>query len=209
MTRFSMVLCAALALVACGGGDGDMTDAGTTTGTDSGTTTGTDSGTTTRRDSGPADMCATDGMGAVALVMFGCNGYASGTAAPNDYLGTCTVGGEGMPQGSCTAAGTFCAADAEGSTTGTCLAPCEAGAGTYISTGGCPMGFRCFDLGDFGLCFRDCDATHPCPTGYDCDGEGSCVGADVPDTDAGTMMMTDGGAAATDGGTPPPPPSKD
>lgn len=207
MTRFSMVLCATLALVACGGGDGDMPDSGMTTGTDSGMTVRTDSGMTVRRDSGPADMCATDGMGAAALATLGCNGYASGTAAANDLLGPCMVGGEAMPQGSCTAAGTICAADAEGSMTGTCLTPCEGGS-TYITTGGCPMGFRCFDLTDFALCYRDCDATHPCPSGYDCDGEGSCVGGDAPETDAGMMMATDGGAAATDGGTPTPPPSK-
>jgi hypothetical protein len=58
---------------------------------------------------------------------------------------------------------------------GICVVRCPRAA-TYISTGGCPMGFRCFTLGDeLAVCFRDCDAMHPCPTGYECDAEGSCV----------------------------------
>ena len=46
---------------------------------------------------------------------------------------------------------------------------------SYASTSTCPDGSRCFPtMAGTGRCFRDCDASHPCPMGGACDGDGSC-----------------------------------
>jgi hypothetical protein len=89
-------------------------------------------------------------------------------------------GGMDMPQGSC-GANMLCSADM--GMTGICFQMCTPGA-TYVSTGGCPTGSRCFDLGGEGLCFLDCDAMHPCPNGMTCDDEGAC---DLADDDEGEL----------------------
>jgi hypothetical protein len=179
----------ALMLVACGGGgnprpDGGMmmgTDGGMMMGTDGGMMMGTDSG---RPDSGgmrsdggmSSDPCASDVMGMPDRV--GCNGYASGDPMPNGPLGTCTLAADPMmnPAGSCTGMNMICGAPM-GASMGICYVTCPP-ASTYISTGGCPTGFRCFTLdreGGLAICFRDCDGMHPCPSGFRCDPEGSCV----------------------------------
>ncbi|UJR79351.1 hypothetical protein [Sandaracinus amylolyticus] len=191
MARISAVVLLALALVACGDDDGaDGVDAGG--GTDAGAI---DAGPRPDSGGGSGDSCAED-EDPVATV--GCNGWASGTPAANEPGGTCTPGGESDPGGSCTSATGFCAAE-DGATEGTCLAVCTPAA-TYVSRGECPSGHRCFTLGEgedaIGICFRDCDATHACPTGQECDDEGSCV--DI-ETDGG-VEMTDAGVEMSDAG---------
>lgn len=195
MVRSTLMILVALALVACGDDDGTaVVDSGVAV--DSGTG-GMDSGP--RPDAGPGDECAADDDPTSTV---GCNGFVSGDAPANQPGGTCTPGGESNPAGSCTTPQTLCDA-AEGAATGECLALCPP-ADTYVSTGGCPSGFRCFTL-EFeepvGICFRDCDATHPCGTGQECDSEGSCVPEQVdggtPPADAGT----DSDAGMPDAGT--------
>jgi hypothetical protein len=170
-------LAALTGLVACGGNSmlpasdaGGSSDASMTSSDASAPRT--DSGTVRRDAAMNSDRCATDQAMATSTV--GCNGgFVSGNPAPNSAGGSCMGGGMDMPMGSCMA-GMICTAEAM--MTGFCLPTCMPG-GTYVSTGGCPTGFRCFDLNGDGLCFRDCDATHPCPSGQMCDGEGSCVPA--------------------------------
>lgn len=117
-----------------------------------------------------SDRCSATDMNANSTV--GCNGgFAMGTPAMNTPGGTCSGGGMAMPMGSC-GANMQCSADM--GAMGICFQACMPGS-TYVSTGGCPTGSRCFDLGGNGLCFLDCDATHACPNGMMCDGEGSCV----------------------------------
>ena len=173
--KMVLSLLAALAMVGCG--SSSRTDSGI--GADGGTIAPEVPDARTTRDA-PAradafmmnsDTCAASDSNAVSTV--GCNGgFASATPAANAFGGTCTGGGEAMPAGSCTGAMALCSAEAD--MPGICLASCTPGS-TYVSTGGCPTGARCFDLGGGGVCFQDCDATHPCPAGQDCDGEGSCV----------------------------------
>jgi hypothetical protein len=60
---------------------------------------------------------------------------------------------------------------------GTCAYLCPFSS-SYVTTGGCPSGTRCFSYRtemDFGVCFRDCNSATDCATGETCDGEGSCV----------------------------------
>ncbi len=124
-------------------------------------------------ESDEPDACAAEAADAVSTV--GCNGgFASGDPEPNEVSGSCTVGGDTEPAGSCVDESAYCAAEEEGGTTGQCLALCSPSS-SYVSTGGCPNGYRCFTLGTNGICFRDCDASNPCPSGYSCDAEGSCV----------------------------------
>jgi hypothetical protein len=169
---------ALIALSACGtpmtpssdGGGGGGNDAATSA---DGSTSRTDSGSV-RRDAGMMSSDRCSASQAMATSTVGCNGgFVSGMPAPNSAGGTCTGGGMEMPMGTCMA-NMLCTANAM--MMGICLPTCTPGS-TYVSTGGCPMGFRCFDLDGAGLCFRDCDATHPCPTGQMCDDEGSCVTA--------------------------------
>lgn len=185
----------ALALCACGDDGGVVDDDAGTGAVDSGVRADS---STPRRDGGPRDECAASQ--AASLSTLGCNGgFVSGEPAPNEPSGTCTPGGEAMPAGTCTTPNALCAAS-EGATEGDCLVFCDL-ASTYVSTGECPMGYRCFVSGEeYGLCYRDCDATHPCPTGQECDGEGSCIPGDEPEVDGGVADggMADGGA--DDGG---------
>ncbi|MDP3278930.1 MAG: hypothetical protein Q8Q09_27305 [Deltaproteobacteria bacterium] len=171
---FLLALGSVLVLVACGG-PVPNSDAGA--GTDAMTAE-----TSTRADSGSADSgrdamvnsdrCAASDMNAVSTV--GCNGFAMGMSAANTPGGTCTGGGEPMPAGTCTTPMTECLADAM--MPGVCALTCRGGS-TYVTTGGCPSGSRCFGDTTGGFCYRDCDATHPCGAGLMCDGEGSCVPA--------------------------------
>ncbi len=128
-------------------------------------------------DASITDPCATDDN---AISTVGCNGgFLASEPAPNTTGGTCIQSeDEEDLQGSCASEESFCAGDlleAEG----VCFTACTP-ASTYVSTSGCPTGFRCFSLNfEYAICFRDCDATHPCPTGMECDVEGSCVMAAV------------------------------
>jgi hypothetical protein len=182
MAKWASLVVVVLVMVACGGSRRSVgTDAGSITVVDSGVRVDAGGGGGVDSGGGTGDRCATNGMGAEALANLGCNGgFASGTPAANADYGTCTVAADPMtnPAGSCASANAACVPDAEGSTTGICRTFCPVAA-TYISTGGCPTGSRCFTLTDdtgetFGLCFRDCDASHACPTGMTCDAEGSC-----------------------------------
>lgn len=174
--KMVLSLLAVAAMVGCN--SPRTTDTGITT-TDTGVTVVEDSGV--RRDAPSrvdaftmsSDICSAAQANATSTV--GCNGgFASATPAANSFGGTCTGGGEAMPAGSCTGTNAICGAAA--AMPGFCLAACTPGA-TYITTGGCPTGSRCFDLqANGGVCFQDCDATHACPTGQMCDPEGSCVG---------------------------------
>ncbi len=170
--KMVLSLVSTLAIAACGDTMPVIRDAGgdaaTMPGNDASAMTGTDAG---RRDAATSnDPCAASDMNANSTV--GCNGgFASGMPAMNAAGGACTGGGMAAPMGSCMANMT-CTGDAM--MAGICLPNCTPGA-TYVSRGMCPMGFRCFDLGGAGACFRDCNAANPCPTGQMCDGEGSCV----------------------------------
>lgn len=123
-------------------------------------------------ESDEPDPCAAPAENAVSTI--GCNGgFESGDPAAGETLGECTIESADDPTGTCTGANPYCSV-AEGEDSGTCLELCTP-ASTYVTTGGCPEGYRCFTLGSNGICFRDCDASNPCPTGYGCDAEGSCI----------------------------------
>lgn len=185
------------------------TDAGPSTGTDAGPSTGTDSGPMTGTDAGPSDSCAASDTDAISTV--GCNGGIYGsTEMDNQIGGACTPDGTPMMPGpgTCTAgaSGTMaiCAADEDGATTGRCLYTCPS-ATDYVSNGACPSGSRCFNLGDFSLCFRDCNSASDCFADEMCDSEGSCVpvpmdGGAMMGTDAGPMMGSDAGVPMADAG---------
>lgn len=208
---FAMVACA-LALAGCGDDDGTPTDAGT--GADTGTMLPGDAGGRDagpgRADAGPGDPCATDD----AISTVACNGEPVGAGvARNEFGGLCTPDAMN-PQGSCTAATDVCAART-GVAEGICLRGCDPAA-TYVTTGTCPMGSRCFTLGmagsEYGLCFPDCRMPTDC-TSMGCDAEGSCetpatagptdagVPTDAGPTDAG-VPADDAGVPATDAGVP-------
>lgn len=182
MKNFVVLALAAFVVTACPSSPRPMlmTDAGgggtdTGPGVDGGPVVGMDTGP--RVDAGGSDPCAAAMAAAASTV--GCNGgFVTGEPAANAPGGTCTGGGTAMMGGSCTTPGAVCV-DAMGiaaaGVPGECIALCTSG-GTYVSRGGCPTGYRCFDLMN-DICFRDCDATHACPSGQPmCDGEGSCVG---------------------------------
>lgn len=165
-----------LLLSACGGPMANG-DASTNTDARAVADTGVGGGSdAARADSGGMmnnDRCAAEQAMAAAGV--GCNGgFVTMEPAANAVGGTCMVDAMNE-QGSCTDPTAFCVPSAMGSMTGRCGRECTPG-GTYVSTGGCPTGFRCFDLGMGGACFRDCNAAHMCPMGMMCDNEGSCVG---------------------------------
>ena len=156
--------------------DAGTSDTGAST-HDTGSIVLTDTGTIELTDTGPrtdapmvsTDPCAEDED---PITTLGCNGFASSTPAANTPGGACTGGGEAMLAGTCTGADVICDADVE--MVGFCMPTCTPGE-TYVSTGGCPTGFRCFDFGDEAICYQDCDATHACPSDQECDPDGSCV----------------------------------
>lgn len=192
MRRTSLMAACLLVLVACEGGRTTEADAGE----DAGTGGGMDSGTPRPDGGGSGDVCAaTDGNPTSTV---GCNGGILGAArAPNGFAGLCTVGDDTNPAGSCTNPNGVCWGAAGGQ--GICLTTCTPSGSTYISTGGCPTGSRCFDLTDaigVALCFPDCSSASDCASNS-CDGEGSCV---EPDEEP----LPDGGAGDPDAGTPPP-----
>jgi hypothetical protein len=167
MSKQSILMVCALVLVACGGSrpvvgsdSGGGTDAGTTPGTDSGPRADSGGG---GHDSGPTSSDPCSGAAETSAANAGCNGGFSSTG-PMTCTGDAAGGAGTCPSGVCSGA--------EGAM-GFCFLSCTNG-GTYVSTGGCATGSRCFML-DMDICFFDCDATHACPTGMMCDDEGSCV----------------------------------
>ncbi len=194
-TSFVMAACA-LALAACDDGGSRGTDAGGTRDSGGGTMdAGRDTGTP-----GPDDSCADDDP----TLTVGCNGGILGASQPaHDFGGTCTPSEENA-EGSCTNANAVCWGDV--GAPGVCLTTCTPSEATYVSTGDCPTGSRCFDLRDTeigaALCFPDCNSGTDCATGA-CDGENSCVGGEPtapPDGGMGDAGASDAGGAP-DGGT--------
>ena len=156
------------------GGSGGQSGSGGSTG-GSGGATGGSAGT-----GGSADTCAADETNAVSTL--GCNGSMIGAQADNAYGGKCTPD-ENDPQGSCSDSSLVC--DYYDATlVGICVQECTPGA-TYVSTGGCPSGSRCFDFGTVAYCYPDCSSGTDCGTGV-CDEDGACSSEIPPDTDGGT-----------------------
>lgn len=125
-------------------------------------------------DTGPV-TCTADMAGAASTA--GCNGGFDGEPAMNAPGGRCELGTDTMPAGSCTTERSICMGDLTGSGAGWCVVLCDAPE-AYVDAQECPAGHRCFRQGEgenaFGLCFRDCDAEHPCPESWACNGEGAC-----------------------------------
>ncbi len=196
--RNTLILSACvLALVACDNGGSGTPDSGSSSTPDSGSSTTPDSGSSTTPDSGSStDSCQASNSNAMSTV--GCNGGVLGPSqAANDFGGLCTAGADPMtdPAGTCTNTNGICAGDA--GQQGLCLTTCTPGA-DYVSTGGCPTGSRCFDLGTSGgICFPDCNSGSDCATGA-CDSEGSCEPPAAPDGGVPDGGVADGGVA--DGG---------
>jgi hypothetical protein len=179
----------ALTVAACGGETTPIRSDSGTGGVDSGMG-GSDSGP--RPDSGPGSDSGpgtdsgggSDGGGtgdpcaasmASQLTTLGCNGgFASGEPAPNGPDGACTPDAEDpLAPGSCTLENSICFAGL----TSYCMTTCPR-AETYVSTGACPTGYRCFQQGvSSAYCFRDCDDTHECPYGWMCE-DGGCIPAE-------------------------------
>jgi hypothetical protein len=141
-------------------------------GTDSGASedSGSDAGPGDSPDGNAVDPCAAAQPDALATV--GCNGAPPGPGAARDgYGGRCDYVDRGSP-GSCTEPGAQCAG---GPGEGICIRPCTP-ADTFVSTGGCPAGSRCFTL-DFAMglafCWPDCESAADCATDG-CDLWGRC-----------------------------------
>lgn len=150
------------------------------------------------------DACEATDTNAIDTV--GCNGAVPGPQADNAHGGNCTPS-DASPQGSCTDPTHFC--DGEAGGVGVCIAACTPSTLTYVSTGGCPTGSRCFDFGGEAYCYTDCNSGTDCASGA-CDGEGSCVGTAAPTPDAGPppprpdsgpAPTADAGTGGTDAGT--------
>jgi hypothetical protein len=171
-----------LVLMLASGCDGSTeVDAGVDAGMDAGAVP-MDAGA---RDAGMVDRCAADTN--VGLTV-GCNGPLIGPDEPaNEFAGLCTGDNEGP--GTCSFTGAICWAYP--GQVGVCTRLCTPSEDTYVSTGGCPSGSRCFVIEeDFALCFPDCEEDADCSTDS-CDSENTCV--DPPPVDAG---MPDAGPDA-------------
>lgn len=147
----------------------------------------------TQRNDG-SDPCASHRSNAMSTI--GCNGFAMGSAARDEPLGSCIVSAT-EERGTCSSSEptTVCVPLDAGSD-GVCAFTCSPGPSS-ISSGGCPVGWRCFSDGSSqGLCFRDCDASHPCPSGSVCDPDGSCL-----PTSADDGGVNPDGGVGTDGGS--------
>jgi len=171
-----------LLLVACGSRRRRSTRDGAAEGVDSSVTTdggsiGTDADVS-RRDSGSPGFDAgtptsCDASEADATSTVGCNGGILGpSVAANALGGLCTPGTGDDFRGSCTAPNGICGVDTAAS--GICLQTCTPSSDSYVSRGDCPVGSRCFNLGDSAVCFPDCRTGSDCVSGG-CDSEGSCL----------------------------------
>ena len=134
------------------------------------------------RDAGANDdPCQSDTTSAAAFV--GCNGRPVGASPEDGSLGGACEGDDDCVD--------RCAPDAVGVLH--CIQRCTPAA-TYVSTGECPNGSRCFTLGTtYAECFRDCESDDDCRPYELCDVDGSCVPQIVdagPPSDAG---LPDGG----------------
>lgn len=108
------------------------------------------------------DSCATDNP----LTTLDCNGGVVTAASSNAPGGTCAM--TTTARGSCFNADAVCDS--------LCLLPCTPG-GTYVSTGGCASGSRCFNLGGGeAFCYPICRDDGDCAVG-ECDPNGACIGA--------------------------------
>lgn len=134
-----------------------------------GSTPAADGGSLTDNDSGGPISCEAEMANAASTV--GCNGGFQGEPGENDPGGRCAPGTDAMPAGSCTTEMSICMGDLAGSGGGWCVNTCPAPA-SLIDAQTCPAGYRCFRDGTgidaFGICFRDCDADHPCQDGWAC-----------------------------------------
>ncbi|WP_157069381.1 hypothetical protein [Sandaracinus amylolyticus] len=161
--RAWLAVVAALFAVACGdsgGGDVPAADGG---------------GLGSESDSGPVS-CTAEMANAASTV--GCNGGFQGEPAENEPGGRCTPGTDEMPAGTCSTEMSICMGDLTGSGMGWCVNTC-APPEALIDAQTCPSGYRCFRMGTgvdaYGLCYRDCDAEHPCQEGWTCNPElGRC-----------------------------------
>lgn len=102
---------------------------------------------------------------------YGCNGSPPGPGEANQPGGTCGGSSSGNPSGSCVDPNTMCVKIGDRPGEPVCMYRCEPT--SYVSAGGCPAGWRCFDVSG-GICFPDCRRGADCATGV-CDSEGSCV----------------------------------
>ena len=150
-TRAALAITVALLALACGDDDDGVTPV--------------DGG---GEDAGPVS-CVAEMENAASTA--GCNGGFQGTPAMNDPGGRCELGTDAMPEGSCTAEMAICMGDLAGSAQGWCVITCAAPA-SLVDAQTCPTGYRCFRNGEgteaWGLCYRDCDAEHPCQDGWTC-----------------------------------------
>jgi len=142
------------------------------------------------------DSCASDTEDPASTV--GCNGPPAGPPAPDAIGGPCTPESASAPgPGTCgpaPGATPVCVPDETAPGAGRCVYECDV-ARTYVSTGGCPRGSRCFDLGGYARCYRDCRADEDCAPDETCDLEGSCTrppprrgDAGPPPADAGPAL---------------------
>lgn len=123
----------------------------------------------TRVDTGGPDPCLLD-FYADGTDTIGCNGPLPGPQPANSYGGSCTGT---VDPGTCTDPNAICFGNP-----GICTIPCAiAGEEVYISTSTCPTGSRCFNLGNNGYCFPDCNSGADCSTAT-CDEDGSCTSPD-------------------------------
>lgn len=132
-------------------------------------------GNNTGADDSDDDPCFVSDTGD-AIDTVGCNGFQSGAVTENADFGDCTRPGDEDTQGSCDSSSSMCFRSFS-ETDGLCAPRCDAGSG-QVATSTCPTGSRCFvssdGSADVDLCFRDCDAAHPCPGDQECR-DGSCL----------------------------------
>lgn len=159
--------------VADGDSDSDV-DADADTDSDSASDSDTGSGT----DSGSEvdDPCWSEFPGPSNAALAGCNGEPPGPACNGEYAGVCTQTERGD---SCNQPWLSCVGvlGSEVGDPGMCFQGCPddvPGEGPFTSTGGCPAGSRCFDLGYFSVCFADCTSDADCAS-FNCTEEGVCA----------------------------------
>lgn len=121
--------------------------------------------------------CAVDDAGEPTSTV-GCNGGFQGVPGVNEPGGRCEPGTDEERAGSCTTDRAICMGDSAGSGQGWCVIGCPPPI-ARIDAQTCPRGYRCFRHREgedaFGLCYRDCDAEHPCQEGWTCnDALGRC-----------------------------------
>lgn len=195
---------AALALVAVGCGDDDvtpMTDGGPS---DLGPADlgPRDMNPPPPRDMGPMDPCAA-ATPAEATATFDCNGAVPGPGAANDLFGACTEAADPatMPEGSCTA-GDECFGFADSPSPAFCVRSCTGTGDNYAETADCPAGSRCLSAwADVSRCMPSCEVDADCASGS-CDlSDNTCFFAEpLPPMDGGVDAGPADDAGPVDGG---------